>query len=71
MNNINMEIRKFLWQGGIVENKKFHLVNWNAVKASKVKWGLGMRDPEQMNKYLSAKLILFMSVLGAKIIELE
>ena len=57
MNSICMEIRKFLWQGGKVQNKKFHLVKWTTVKAPKHKGGLGIRDPEQMNKALSAKLV--------------
>ena len=46
MNNSCMEIRKFLWQGGKVHNKKFHLVKWSIVKAPKHKGGLGIRDPE-------------------------
>ena len=56
-NNICMEIRKFLWQGGKVQNKKFHLVNWATVKSPKLKGGLGIRDPEQMNKALGARLV--------------
>ena len=56
INNIWMEIIKFLWQGGKVQNKKFHLVKWTTVKAPKHK-GLGIRDPEQMNKALTAKLV--------------
>ena len=56
-NSICMEIRKFLWQGGKVQNKKFHLVNWSTFKAPKRKGGLGIRDPEQMNKALGAKLV--------------
>ena len=62
MNSISLEIRKFLWQGGKVQNKKYHLVNWNMVKASKIKGGLGMRDPEQMNKSLGSKLIWRMAI---------
>ena len=57
MNNINMETRKFLWQGGKVQKKKFHLVKWSIVKAPKQKGGLGIRNPEQMNKALGAKLV--------------
>ena len=57
INNICKEIRKFLWQGGKVQTKKFHLVMWDIVKRTKNKGGLGIRDLEQMNKALGAKLI--------------
>ena len=35
MNNICKEIRKFLWQGGKTQSKKFHLVKWDTVKQAK------------------------------------
>ena len=57
INSICKEIRKFLWQGGKVQTKKFHLVKWDTVKRAKKQGGLGIRDPEQMNKALGAKLI--------------
>ena len=57
INNISKEIRKFLWQGGKVQRKKFHLVKWDTVKNPKCRGGLGIRDPKQMNKSLGAKLI--------------
>ena len=57
-----MEIRKFLWQGGKVQNKKFHLVNWATIKAPKLKDGLGIRDPEEMNKALGSKLVWRMTI---------
>ena len=57
INSICMEIRKFLWQGGKVQKKKFHLVKWDIVKRPKSKGRLGIRDLEQMNKALGAKLI--------------
>ena len=56
-NNISMEIRNFLWQGGKVRYKKFHLIKWDVVKAPKFNGGLGIRDLEQMNKALGAKLV--------------
>ena len=37
--------------------KKFHLVKWDTVKREKNQGGLGIRDLEQMNKVLGAKLI--------------
>ena len=64
-NNISMEIRKFLWQGGKVQSKKFHLVKWDVVKTPKLNEGLGIRVPEQMNKALGAKLVWRM-VSGSK-----
>ena len=54
-NNISMEIRKSLWQGGKVQSKKFHLIKWDVVKAPNLNGGLGIRNPEQMNKALGAK----------------
>ena len=56
-NNISMEIRKFLWKGGKVQTKKFHLIKWEVVKAPKINGGLGIRDLEHMNKVLGAKLV--------------
>ena len=56
INNICKEIRKFLWRGK-VQTKKFHLVKWDTVKRPKSKGGLGIRDPEQMNKALGEKFI--------------
>ena len=63
-NKISMEIRKFLWRGGKVQNKKFHLVKWATVKASKLKWGLRIRDPEKMNKDLGSKMVWRMASGG-------
>ena len=65
INNISKEIKKFLWQGGKVQRKKFHLVKWDTVKKPKCRGGLGIRDPEQMNKALGAKLI-WRLVFGGK-----
>ena len=45
-NIISMDIRKFLWQGGKIQNKNDHLVKWDVVKAPKLKGGLGIRDLE-------------------------
>ena len=57
MNNICKEIRKFLWHGGKVQTKKFHLVKWDTVKKAKRHGGLGIGDPEQMSKAMGAKMI--------------
>ena len=55
--SICKEIRKFLWQGGKVQSKKFHLVKWETVKRPKFQGGLGIRDPELMCKAMGAKLV--------------
>ena len=56
-NSISVEIRKFLWQGGKFQYKKFHLIKWDVVKAPKFNGGLGIRDPKQMNKAFGVKLV--------------
>ena len=57
INNICKEIKKFLWQGGKVQTKKFHLVKWDTVKRAKSQGVPGIRDPEQMSKAMGAKMI--------------
>ena len=57
INSICKEIRKFLWQGGKVQTKKFHLVKWDTVKRAKSHGGLGIRDTEQMSKAMGAKMV--------------
>ena len=48
-----------------MQRKKFHLVKWDTVKKPKCRGGLGIKDLEQMNKALGAKLIWRM-VTGSK-----
>ena len=55
--SICKEIRKFLWQGGKTQTKKFHLVKWEIIKRAKSHGGLGIRDPELTSKAMGAKLI--------------
>jgi hypothetical protein len=43
-----MKIRSFLWKGGKLNLKKFHLVNWNQVTSAKNDGGLGIRELELM-----------------------
>ena len=57
INSICKEIRKFLWQGGRVQTKKFHLVKWDTIKRAKKQGGLGIRDPKHMSKSMGTKLI--------------
>jgi hypothetical protein len=49
MHQIAYEVRKFMWQVGKLNTKKFHLVNWKTVKAPKDRGGLGIKDPSLMN----------------------
>ena len=42
--SFNMEIRKFLWQGGKTQGRKFNLVKWEVVIENKNSGGLGIRD---------------------------
>ena len=55
--NICKEIRKFLWQGGKTQTKKFHLVKWEIIKRAKSHGGLAFRDPKFTSKAMGAKLI--------------
>ena len=54
MNSITVELRKFLWQGGKNQGKKFHLVNWNVVKQPKLNGMLGIREVRLMNTTMGA-----------------
>eukprot|EP00253_Pinus_taeda_P011292 PITA_11292 len=48
-------MRKFIW-GGANHQKKWALVSWKHLTERKEKGGLGLRDPEKLNKVLGAKL---------------
>jgi hypothetical protein len=50
-------IRKFLWQGGKSNSKKFYLVNWDTVSSPKKSGGLGIRDPKVENIAMGAKIL--------------
>jgi hypothetical protein len=50
-------IRKFLWQGGKSNSKKFPVVNWDIVFLPKKSGGLGIRDPEVANIAMGSKLL--------------
>jgi hypothetical protein len=54
---IAQEIRKFLWEGGKSNNKIFHLVNWQVVRAPKSHGGLGVKDPILANLALGSKML--------------
>ena len=57
ISSICKEIRKFLWQGGKTQTKKFHLVKWDTIKRAKSQGGLGIRDLGLMSKAMGDKLI--------------
>eukprot|EP00253_Pinus_taeda_P034939 PITA_34939 len=48
-------IRNFIWRG-VDQKKKWALVSWGQLTERKEKGGLGLRDPETLNKVLGAKL---------------
>eukprot|EP00253_Pinus_taeda_P015062 PITA_15062 len=48
-------IRKFIWSGSD-QKKKWALVSWSQLTERKEKGGLGLRDPETLNRVLGAKL---------------
>ena len=52
---IRENVRKFIW-GGSNQQKKWALVSWKHLTKRKEEGGLGLRDPEKLNKVLGAKL---------------
>ena len=46
---------KFIW-GGPKQQRKWALVSWKSLTKRKEEGGLGLRDPEILNKVLGAKL---------------
>eukprot|EP00253_Pinus_taeda_P017009 PITA_17009 len=48
-------LRKFIW-GGSAQQKKWALVSWKHLTKQKEEGGLGLRDPDKLNKVLGAKL---------------
>jgi hypothetical protein len=51
------ELRRFLWQGGKSNSKRFHLVNWSIVRVPKSHGGLGIKDHSLMNLAMGDKLL--------------
>jgi hypothetical protein len=58
MNQISMNVWKFLWQGGRSNERKYHLINWKMVRNPKDKGGLGIKDPIMMNVAMGEKLFV-------------
>lgn len=56
LHHLGIYIRKFLWEGGKQDNKKFCLVNWKTIRAQKQHGGFGIRDPAMVNMVMEAKL---------------
>jgi hypothetical protein len=57
MEKVTKLIRKFLWEGGKTNNKKYHMNNWNIVKSPKDTGGLEIHDPNLLNLALGAKMV--------------
>lgn len=51
------EKRKFIFQGGKMSTKKFHLVSWKKICLPKAFGHLRIRDPIVMNIALGAKMV--------------
>jgi len=54
---ISRLLRRFLWEGGKTDKKKFHLINWNIVKRPKENGGLSIKDPVLTNLAMGAKIL--------------
>ena len=57
INTFNMEIMKFLWQGGKTQGRKFNLFKWDTVLEEKSNRGLGIRDLGKMNNSFRQKMV--------------
>jgi len=51
---LDKQRRKFFWQGGGTK-KKYHMVAWKTIRASKAQGGLGIKDISRMNISLLCK----------------
>jgi hypothetical protein len=56
-NTISTLLRRFLWEGGKTDKKKYHLIKWDIVKHPKESEGLGIRDPGLSNLAMGAKIL--------------
>jgi hypothetical protein len=50
-------LRRFLWEGGKTDKKKFHLIKWDIVKQPKENGGLGIKDPALTNLAMGEKIL--------------
>jgi len=49
-------IMRFLWEGGKINKKKFHRINWSTIGLTIDRDGLAIRDPSLKNIALGAKV---------------
>ena len=55
--SLTQSIRKFLWEGGKTNRKRFHLVIWQVVIDPKALGGMGIKEASLVNLVLGAKLL--------------
>jgi hypothetical protein len=55
--SISSLLRRFLWEGGKTDTKKFHLIKWDIVKHPKENRDLGIRDPGLSNLAMGEKIL--------------
>jgi hypothetical protein len=56
-NSISILLRRFLWEGGKTDKKKYHLIKWDIVKHPKESGGLGIKDPGLSNLAMGEKIL--------------
>ena len=54
---IDKLLKKFLWEGGMNDGRKMHLVSWNKIKAPKWEGGLQIRDVATQNLAMGGKIL--------------
>lgn len=57
INQLDVLLRRFLWEGGKNGENKIHLVSWEKVKAPKIEGGLQIRDIPTQNVALGGKIL--------------
>ena len=57
INQLDVLLRRFLWEGGKNGEKKIHLVSWEKVKVPKKEGGLQIRDIPTQNVALGGKIL--------------
>jgi hypothetical protein len=57
VNQIDVLLRRFLWEGGKNGERKIHLVSWDKVKAPKREGGLQIRDVSMQNLAMGGKIL--------------
>jgi hypothetical protein len=57
MNPMDLNIKKFLWQGGNSSKNKYHLINYKTTRVPKDIGDMGIKDPTLMNLEMRAKIL--------------